>query len=99
VPGCDRSWVDRNTRRRKGVGTYGRGFPVDLSHPGTKSTAKLVAQRFAWPGHLPIVAHVGYAHRPSNTTSLLLNKPVQYRSLGSAHKETCISRKRTKKLN
>jgi cleavage and polyadenylation specificity factor subunit 1 len=25
-------------------------FVHDLSHPGTKATAKLVAQRFVWPG-------------------------------------------------
>jgi hypothetical protein len=29
VPGWDRSWTDWNTWRRKGAGTYGRGFPVD----------------------------------------------------------------------
>jgi hypothetical protein len=31
VPRCDRSWTDWNTWRRKGAGTYGRGFPVDVS--------------------------------------------------------------------
>jgi hypothetical protein len=31
VPGCDSSWTDWNTWSRKEVGTYGRGFPVDVS--------------------------------------------------------------------
>jgi hypothetical protein len=31
VPGCDRSWVDWNTWSRKRAGTYGRGFPADMS--------------------------------------------------------------------
>jgi hypothetical protein len=31
VPGCDRSWMDWNTWSRKGAGTYGRGFPADVS--------------------------------------------------------------------
>jgi hypothetical protein len=31
VPGCDRSWTDWNTWSRKGAGTYGRGFPADVS--------------------------------------------------------------------
>jgi hypothetical protein len=31
VPACDRSWTDWNTWSRKEAGTYGRGFPADMS--------------------------------------------------------------------